>query len=483
MFLILSLIVPPLIGFLLISLLWPIQGAVRSQLLIKSSLALGLGLGVSSCTFFLWSVVFYPSSAGFPIVEAALVIVLTVVFSYVRRTRKDSSATPPFGPISNLRTHWILSTCFYISLIAAVIALMLSSIKNPHGEWDAWAIWNMRARFIFRGGDHWTDAFSGLLYWSHPDYPLLVPGLIARCWNYVGQETVIVPALVSMLFTLATVGLLSSSVTVFRGKSQGLLAGLTLLGTPLFIEQGTSQLVDIPLSFFFLATIALFRLQEKLVENNRRFLFLAGMAAGLSAWTKNEGLLFLGSIMVTHLMVRVCVREWKVYLRQMLVFATGLAPVLTIFLYYKTQLAPPNDLLSALGSEASLARLVDLSRYWVVGKAFAVEAAHFGKGFFSVTFLLVSYLLLLGINGEEKETPDIVAALMTLGTLLVGYFFAYIIIPYELHWSLTTSLSRLFLQLWPSLLLVFFLAVKTPEQAMKLLPSSGKHSHARADGT
>lgn len=477
MSLILSLIVPLFIGFLLISLLWPIQGAVRSQLLIKSSLALGLGLGISSCTFFLWSVVFYPSSTGFPIVEAALVIVLTVVFSYVSRTRKDS-ANSPFGPISNLRTHWILSTCFYISLIAAVIALMLSSIKNPHGGWDAWAIWNMRARFIFRGGHHWTDAFSGLLSWSHPDYPLLVPALIARGWVYVGQETVVVPALVSMLFALATVGLLSSSVMVLRGKTQGLLAGITLLGTPLFIEQGTSQLADIPLSFFFLATIALFCFQEKLAKNKPGFLFLAGMAAGLSAWTKNEGLLFLGSIMLARLAVRVCVREWKVYLRQMLVFALGLAPVLTILLYYKTQLVPPNDLLSALGSEASLARLVDLSRYWVVGKAFAVETAHFGKGFFSVTLLLLVYLLLFGRNGEEKEAREIVAALMTLGMLLVGYFFAYIIIPYELLWSLSTSLSRLFLQLWPSLLLVFFLAVNTPEQAMKLHPSPGKHSHA-----
>lgn len=480
MSLILSFIVPPLIGFLLISLFWPSQGPLRLQLLIKSSLALGFGLGISSCIFFLWSVAFYPSRVGFATAEATLLIGLTVIFSYVTRTRRGS-ATPPFAPISNLRTHWILPACFYISLIAAVIAFTLSSIKNPHGGWDAWVIWNMRARFIFRGGDHWTDAFSSLLYWSHPDYPLLVPGLIARCWNYVGQETVIVPALVSMLFTLATVGLLSSSVTVLRGKSQGFLAGLTLLGTPLFIEQGTSQLADIPLSFFFLATIALFHLQEKLAKNNSRFLFLAGMAAGLSAWAKNEGLLFLGSIMVAHFMVRIWVREWKVYLRQMLVFATGLAPVLTIFLYYKTQLVPPNDLLSSLGSEASLAKLADLSRYWLVGKAFALEAAHFGKGFFSVTLLLLLYLLLLGRNGEKKEIPEIVAALFTLGMLLVGYFFVYIIIPYELRWSLSTSLSRLFLQLWPSLLLVFFLVVNTPERAMKLLPSSGKRSHARAE--
>lgn len=470
MFLILSLLVPPLIGFLLVSLCWPSQVPQGSQLLIKSFLALGFGLGISSCIFFLWSVAFYPSSAGFATAEATLLIGLTVIFSYVTRTRRDS-ADPPLRPISNPRTHWTLSTCFYISLIAAVIALTLSSIKNPHGGWDAWVIWNMRARFIFRGGDRWTDAFSSLLYWSHPDYPLLVPGLVARCWNYVGQETVIVPALVSMLFTLATVGLLSSSVTVLRGKSQGFLAGLTLLGTPLFIEQGTSQMADIPLSFFFLATIALFYLQEKLAKNNSSFLFLSGMAAGLSAWAKNEGLLFLGSIIVAHFVVTMWVREWRIYLRQMLVFSMGLAPVLTIILYFKTQFVPPNDLLSSLGSEEGLARLADLSRYWLAGKIFAAEIAHFGKAFFGVPLLLF-YLLLLGRNGEEKEISNIVAALMTLGLLLTGYFFVYIIIPYDLRWSLTTSLSRLFLQLWPSLLLVFFLVVKTPEQA---IPPNGRN--------
>ncbi len=52
------------------------------------------------------------------------------------------------------------------------------------------------------------------------------------------------------------IGLASSTLGLLRSPSQGLLAGIVLLGTPFLIRHGASQYADVPLSFFFLATLA-----------------------------------------------------------------------------------------------------------------------------------------------------------------------------------------------------------------------------------
>ncbi|HEY3038658.1 MAG TPA: hypothetical protein VGJ66_07965, partial [Pyrinomonadaceae bacterium] len=72
-----------------------------------------------------------------------------------------------------------LAIVFSLMLVLAVADLVILAIKKPHGEWDAWAIWNMRARFIFRAGPFWRDAFSYVIDRSRPDYPILIPASIA----------------------------------------------------------------------------------------------------------------------------------------------------------------------------------------------------------------------------------------------------------------------------------------------------------------
>ena len=48
--------------------------------------------------------------------------------------------------------------------------------------------------------------------------------------------------------------------------------------------------------------------------------------------------------------------------------------------------------------------------------------------------------------------------------MLLGFFFVYILTPHELSWHLDTSLSRLFLQLWPSIVFVACLCLNSPQE-------------------
>ena len=70
-----SLLGSALIGFLVI---WCVLGPTRvwQCFLLTGSLALGLGLGLSSALFFVWLSLFGAPSAAFPIAELVLVILL-----------------------------------------------------------------------------------------------------------------------------------------------------------------------------------------------------------------------------------------------------------------------------------------------------------------------------------------------------------------------------------------------------------------------
>ena len=168
-----------------------------------------------------------------------------------------------------------------------MVAFLLRSAINPHGWEDAWGMWNLKARFLFRSGDNWRNTFSNFLSWTSRDYPLLVPLSIVRIWSYLAKESTIAPILVAALFTFSTVGLLISSLSVIRSRSTGLLAGLVLIGSRYFLKTGAYQIADIPLGFYVLATIVLFCLQER-SDSKFRFIILAGAMTGLAAWTKNE---------------------------------------------------------------------------------------------------------------------------------------------------------------------------------------------------
>jgi hypothetical protein len=122
-----------------------------------------------------------------------------------------------------------------------------------------------------------------------------------------------------------------------------------------------------PLSFFSWHSP---RLHEAWPAAGARPLLLAGLTAGLSAWTKNEGLLFLLALTAGRGWVVVRAQGWRAWLGEARTFAMGLAPILLMIVYFKARLAPPNDLMSDQGFRETAARLLDVTRYLEVLRSF-----------------------------------------------------------------------------------------------------------------
>jgi hypothetical protein len=96
------------------------------------------------------------------------------------------------------------------------------------------------------------------------------------------------------MFAASVLALLVSAVAIARGTGSALLAGLILMTSSSFLMRPMAQYADVPLSFYYLATLVLVLLSATL-EGIFHKTFLAAMAgafASFAAWTKNEGLIF-----------------------------------------------------------------------------------------------------------------------------------------------------------------------------------------------
>jgi 4-amino-4-deoxy-L-arabinose transferase-like glycosyltransferase len=331
--------------------------------------------------------------------------------------------------------------------------------------------WNLRARLIFRAGTDWRDAFSGLIPWSHPDYPLVVQGSVVRAWTYAGGERLAASAMVALVFTAATVALAGAALALLRSRGQAALAALVLLGTPFFIAHGASQFADVPVGFFFLATVILLSLHHRHAVRTLRFAGLAGFACGLAMWTKNEGLLFLVSVVAAQLVAGIGKGRAGAVARQLLAFGAGLLLPAILLVYFKIRFAPPNDLISTVGAGQTLAWLLDPRRHAIALLAFGKHILGFGNnGLVSGVWLLVTYSLCVGIRVPPEDRRWAVTIVLAIVAMLAGHFLVFVGTTPDVARLLDSSLDRLLLQLWPSAVFLCFMLLPVPEATVETAP-------------
>lgn len=458
--LIVSIVFPILCVCIILSFFLSRQFPRKYGTILNTSLSVGLVLGISSCTFFLWLYFLGFPSTNYHVIENILAVILIPIAFYTSKYRKLTGCNQETGSDFKIYLR-VLNIAALIIIVCFVVAFLLRSAINPHGWEDAWGMWNLKARFLFRGGDNWRIAFSNALFWTSRDYPLLVPISIVRIWSYLKNDSAIVQTIVAGLFTFSTVALLMSSLSVIRSRSTGLLAGLVLVGSRYFIKTGAYQIADVPLGFYILSTIVLFSLKEK-SDSQSRCLILAGAMAGLASWTKNEGVLFLLVVFIVRMIVISSNRGIKAYSKELAMFSIGVLPILAVLLLFKLKIPSTNELLTGQNMDTVLARLMDFTRYLIIGKSFIVF--FYDKLAKEWLIILPIYFFLFGKTKQHVNEESIRTAVLIVFFMIGGYFFIYLITPLNLQWHIDTSIWRLFLQLWPMIIFSFFLVAATPEE-------------------
>ena len=442
-------VAPLAFGWVCTNPLLPVSRSSALGKLLRFVLALGIGLGLCSALLFLWRAIGAQAGTYFTLTELGLATVTLAISSY--RERRCTTNKEDIPTIHEDRfTTAALTVAFALSALAAIGSVAFLHAVQPHGGWDAWSTWTMRAQFM--DGPNWRAALALENY--NPGYPLLLPASISRLWQYTRTSySSLSPMIIAAVFAGATVLLLCTSLSVLRSRGQGLLAGTLLLGTPLYVAQTAAQYADIPFGFFVLATLVLGSLFNA-CKAAPGLLSIAGVTCGLACWTKTEGWFFVIAVLIGRFAfpgARFGARDVR---RQMLFFFIGLIPVMFVILVFKITVGGHNGMLNG-GVHGSIVRVFTPSRYMQTGRAFVRTLLP--KGFGSWVVPITAFYGLLVGRATNSDPSLLVPPSLTLVIMLAAYFLVYILTPYPLAWHLETSLSRLLLQLWPSMLFVSFL--------------------------
>ena len=421
------------------------RGPARERFAIAVPAA-GVAIGLASALTLVLMLAGVRTRGLFIILDAAAWIACAVAaLSARRRVAPAQGAAHHDGRWSTTGAVVLLAG----TAIVAAVGFVAASSVFPHGEWDAWAQWNLRARFFFKGfGDGtWRHAFAPVLAWSHPDYPLLIPLSVARLWIYGGVETLAAPIVFGGVMAAATVAAAGLAVARARGAARGCLAAAVILACPSFVRYSAAQCADVAVGFYVLSAFILWANADA-GPGRRSQWILAGTAAALAGWTKNEGLVVFG-IFVGALAVERVRSSGRRGLRDAGLVVAGAAPVLLVILLFKVVLAPASYFTAEQSLAQAAGSLVDAERLRLVSFAFGREMWLTGATLAGVLPFLAAFAVVRGIDAGAPSAAR--AAVPAMLVVLGVYMVAYLVTPKDLAWQLRTSLDRLVLQVVPTL--------------------------------
>jgi hypothetical protein len=403
-----------------------------------------LGIALTACLFFILLTVF----PGMPHLSLWVRLALVAAAAYeCRRHRQPAAPDEIRRPYPYAPLLWI---AFAAALLFVTFGMSTAWEANPQGKWDAWSIWNLRAKFLAAGDGLASRAWSPALNFTHPEYPLLLSSFVASCWTDAGAVSPEAPLATSYVFFLALLAMVTGGIAALRGPAHGLLAGICLMGVPALLAEVPAQYSDVPLACFFAGAL-LFALLDRPV--------IAGVLAACAAWTKDEGILFLAILFVA-------VAVWK--RPKILRFCCGAAPVAALVLVFKFVIARGTHSL-VNGAPAGLVhQLTDFSRYQATASAMVREIFAWNVGWYHP--LLPIAILLIALRMDRRHFRDALFSAAIASAMVLGYFGVYVVTPNDLQWQLQTSLTRLFVQVSPIVLIAAFVAMRVPEAALATDP-------------
>jgi hypothetical protein len=434
----------------------------------------GLILCIGSCIgVSLWAAVgvavFFLRRFSVPSLMAgdALLAALAGLALVICRRISPPSARPIAAPADSEVLSRPLLIILLLAITASVALFLLHTHQRPDGLWDAWSIWNLRARFLYAGSPHAFDAA-----FPHADYPPLWPVLIARIGLLVGAPSTRIPVLCGGIAAALLLGTLSFGIAWMRGPRTGALAALVLLGTQEFLNHAADQYADVPLASLFLAAAVLVAiLLNEAGASPLPLALLAGLLAAAATLVKNEGAFHFLGLLAGISVGAICFMRRRA-VGAMAMFLAGALPLLVLLGVFKIAFAPPNDLLTgrapfALAEDADspspseaagvkhpppLAnRLTDPRRYAAIAMAMLNRILRVDRwNLFLLVFVGSLCFRARDTHGRAGRLALAIALLLTG----VGYFGAYVVTPHDLTWHLNTSINRLILQAWPVMLLL-----------------------------
>ena len=246
------------------------ESKVPNKFFLATAISLPIGLAVCSLVIFFFFVLNAELGSKFSLAGTILIGVIFLICSLCNFKFKNNLKNSfSFKKLLNIRSieFWliVLSGILFLFLLIQYLYYFWGQVSwNVIGGWDARFFWNLKAKFYFREPELWQNMFSSVLNWSHPDYPLMIPGAVAWGWNILGYELFLWPISIDLIFMLSLCFLIIWYLGSFVNWPSAFLAGSLFLNIYMFRLYSTVQYVDIPLCFFITGATLFFLIAIKL---------------------------------------------------------------------------------------------------------------------------------------------------------------------------------------------------------------------------
>ncbi|MBF0478980.1 MAG: hypothetical protein HQL26_05820 [Candidatus Omnitrophica bacterium] len=434
MFYILGYLFSFLIGFLAIN---KVTENNQFPLILKYILGMGLGLLLSG------QITFYSLLLCNQIQPVLIIVIHIILISFL-----IFNGSPRWWSLDHRRGGpSVIPILIYLIILSALI---LTASFFPYGGWDAWGIWNLKARFIFLGGTQWRNMLDPALFQTSNHYPFLWPLMNVWIWCFGKSAPTYIPLVSSLTYAIGLPLLLGFGLYTTTKHKLSFLPAFLFALLPLYQLLSISQYADVLIAFFLLAVFIFFHLS--LEQKSSSLFFLTGIFCGAMSFIKDEGL--ASTILISFLVLILIAinqnfsnRKLKIIGKFLLgVFLTFLPALIFQFFIRPASLQFENGLISKT-NPSSLFRLAIILRYY------AAE-------FLSIKWQGIWIIILCGILFNLKKIKTVPSYTLIVGftvlymmTLTANYFINTHI---PLIFWLVSSVNRLILSLIPPLLFLIF---------------------------
>jgi hypothetical protein len=366
---------------------------------------------------------------------------------------------------------WIVA----VPLLAYALAAFLQ--RSAFADWDAWAIWDMKARGLYAFGWATPDFFANRAYdASHLDYPLLVPGLDALVYRWVGGPSTELVRLEFFLIGAAFVGAVWLLLKARLNRADRWHGVLLVLTVPVLLLQLATGAADVPLATF--VALGLLALALWLESGSVPYLNLGSIFLAAALLTKNEGLLDTGAIAIAGIAALALRREWRRVGPFALAIGAAVLPSLPWRIYVRNHSLSDNAFaFGRLLHPAALAehaeKLPQIVRTLNVNLLLPTESA------LVVPTYLVAVVVAYRLGRRQLAAFGLIWPVLLFSGLTV----VFLLSTFDLSWHLRSAprvLAPLAIGMATLIPLLTAMPRKTPESASRLAPTerrSNRHLH------
>ncbi len=355
------------------------------------------------------------------------------------RTAKPLMPNVKSGPML------MIDSVLMLLLFVAAVTVFIATVRFPLFEWDSIAIWGFKAKILSHEAlTPYPRYFSDLSYsYSHHDYPLLLPMLMAAMFSLLGTFDDAPAKIFFPIFFVGGMFLAYSACRNWVGRRASMMLTLICLTNPLMFAPLTFSNFDFPFAMFYLGSIAY--LMRWLETDSRADLLLCALFSLFLANSKSEGIpLAAINVFAAGLLSILLRRSWRRMLAMMLIVGLGVG----FWLAYRAPLPHTND-----NYFAQLRLTIVVNQFDRIGTILRA----FWWGMLDVTgwsgiWIMLPIFAILGLRAWRHRRTWLAWSLLLIHLLL--YIFVYIITDWNVEELLNSSLQRMFMHLVPAAMIV-----------------------------